>query len=500
VLAEGGLAGALLLALSIGLLGPPGALWSGAVEGVSALAVATCAGAALGAALLALAARRERPPAWRLAEVLAAGGLAAGAVLAVPALREAVLRGLGPVGRVNPWYDVIGEFQPMFLGRIFTPAEDLRFVGLLPLLAALGAWKVISGGPHAPARRGQVALLAASAVALVALWIVRRRFDLYAIVPLVLLAAAAARWLSERALGGRAPRWVPVGATAVLALAAVPTAGAIADLGTEQDPGMAPVARTAQRLGAAVASGAAPPGVIVCSWSRGHHARFFSGLPTLVTPFGTEAGPDAMTDWSRIMLARTPEEADAVLTSRGARWWLLEPLVVDWALAHRLVPLGAPPVVAGRNGAGWVASPEGADLVSVRLVRWDGNASPGAPALSGYRLVDEDFRLDAPEQAVKLFERVPGAALRVTGAAPAGRVHATVSLVSPTGRATSLSLEAAADDGGRASFTLPYATGTNGFVDAGPWTISSGGVTRQVVVAEQAVRGAEAIHVALTRR
>ncbi|HSM94372.1 MAG TPA: hypothetical protein VLT47_15970, partial [Anaeromyxobacteraceae bacterium] len=47
VLAEGGLAGALLLALSIGLLGPPGALRSGAVEGVSALAVATCAGAAL---------------------------------------------------------------------------------------------------------------------------------------------------------------------------------------------------------------------------------------------------------------------------------------------------------------------------------------------------------------------------------------------------------------------------------------------------------------------
>ncbi|HSM94379.1 MAG TPA: hypothetical protein VLT47_16005, partial [Anaeromyxobacteraceae bacterium] len=413
------------------------------------------------------------------------------------------LRGLGPVGRANPWYDVIGEFQPMFLGRTFTPAEDLRFAwlafGLLPLLAALGAWKVMGGGPHAPARRGQIALLAAAAVALPALWIVRRRFDLYAIVPLVLLAAAAARRLSERALGSRAPRWVPAAAIAVLALAAVPTAPAIADLGTEQDPGMAPVARIAQRLGAAVASGAATPGIIVCSWSRGHHARFFSGLPALVTPFGSDAGPDAMSDWARLMLARTPAEADAVLTSRGARWWLLEPLVVDWALAHRLVPLGAPPVVAGKDGAGWVASPEGAALVSVRLARRDGNAWPGAPALSGYRLVDEDFRLDAPEQAAKLFERVPGAALRVTGAAPADRVLATVALVSPTGRATSLALEATADDGGRASLTLPYATGRNGFVDAGPWSVTSGGVTREVTVAEREVLGGGAVHVALAR-
>jgi hypothetical protein len=194
-----------------------------------------------------------------------------------------------------------------------------------------------------------------------------------------------------------------------------------------------------------------------------------------------------MADWARFVVARTEEDAEAVLEERGVRWLLLEPLLPDLLLAHRLSPLGPAPVEIDPATGAPVPKPEGASLVTVRLYWRDGNAAVDAPALAGYRLVDEDHAPGGADSAAKLFERVRGAHLTVTGAAPGARVDARVALLLPTGRRTFLALAAVADEAGRASLRLPYSSGANGRVEATAWTISSGSSAGQIAVREEAV-------------
>jgi asparagine N-glycosylation enzyme membrane subunit Stt3 len=498
-LAEGALAAALLLALSIGLFGPDGALWRGGIEGVSGLGVATCAGTAIGAVVLAMASRRARSGWVRLLEIAAAAAVGAGALLSVPSLRQGLLHGLLPFGRSNPWYAAIDEFMPLVHGGSLL--GDLRAlfhqVGLLPVLAAAGAWVLPAYARSEPGRRTGLVLLGAVAAALLPLWFARRRFDAYAIVPLVVLGALAARTLAARVLAVRAPRWITAGAVVLLLAAAAPTATTIALLGGVADASVAPVARLAERLGAAVAIGVAQPGVVLSSWTRGHHVRVLSGLPALVTPFGSDAGSGSMEDWARFMLARSDGGATTVLDARGVRWLLLEPPEFDLLLAHRLVPLGAAPVSVTPDGQAVVATQAAASLLCVALYWRDGNGDASAPPIAGFRLVDEDYASGLPEFPAKLFERVPGARVSVTGAPPGAPVEATIPLALPSGRRTTLTLGAAADEAGRATLRLPYATGRNGLVVAGSWQVRSGAATRHLAVSEQDVLQAAPLSLSL---
>jgi asparagine N-glycosylation enzyme membrane subunit Stt3 len=478
VVAEGALAAALLLAATILLFGPDGALLDGRIEGVSGLGVAACAGTALGAGALALAARRARSRRIRLLELTLAGAAGAGLVLALPPFRAGVLHGLLPITGANAWYETIVEFEPLLLGRRSTLADDLRFavlyLGLHPLLAAFGGVLLSKDLRSAPDRRPALVLLGTTALALAVLALTWRRFTAYLVVPMHLLSALAAVHLARRALGGLRPAWVTGVAAVITLLAFTPAALAIRDLGTRADPTQAHVSRIAQRLAQAIRAGQAAPGVVLCSWSRGHHVRVFSGQPALTTPFGFDSGADSMTDWAKFMLARTAAEADAILYARGIRWILLEPAPLDPWLAEQLAP--------ERAGARAFGPP-----ISLILRLWDGNGAADLQAAGGYRLVDEDFEEGGDGSRAKLFERVPGAQVRVTGAPPGARVSATVELRTPTKRRTSLTLLADADDAGRASLRLPYAVGRNGFVRAEPWIVVAGGSTRSLALSEAEV-------------
>jgi hypothetical protein len=496
VLAEGALAAGVLLALSVALLGPPGALGYGGIEGVSGLGVAACASTALGAGLLWLAARRPRPRPLRLLELAGAASLAVGLLAAVPTIRAGLLHGLLPVTLANPWYDRIEEFQPL-LGRRSSLRADLTFalllLGLQPLLAIAGAARLPAAAREAPERRTALRVLGSTALALALLALGWRRFSLYAALPLSLLAALGARRLARSLLAARAPRWAPAGAALLTLLAAAPTAVTLRSFGLAPDARLAPVLRIADRLGAAVAAGSARPGVVLASWSRGHHVRFFSGLPALVTPFGSDAGRDTLTDWARFMVARSEPEADAVLDPRGVRWVLLEPEAFDLRLASRL--LVPDPASSPRR----LSEVPVASQLAVGLLWRDGNAGATAPASAGYRLVDEDFPEGREGEAAKLFERVPGARVEVLGAPPGGRVVATVQFTSPTERRGGLTLFADADASGKASLRLPYALGRNGFVVAEPWRVEVGGRERRLVLSDAQVLSGSRVELSLGR-
>jgi asparagine N-glycosylation enzyme membrane subunit Stt3 len=488
VVAEGALAAALLLAATILLFGPDGALLDGRIEGVSGLGVAACAGAALGAGALALAARRARSRRIRLLELTLAGAAGAGLVLALPPFRAGVLHGLLPISGANAWYETIVEFEPLLLGRRSTLAHDLRFavlyLGLHPLLAAFGGVLLFKDLRSGPDRRPALVLLGTTALALAILALTWRRFTAYSVVPMHLLSALAAVHLARRALGGVRPAWVTGGAAVITLLASAPAAVAIRDLGTFGDPTQAHITRIAQRLGQAISAGRAAPGVVLCSWSRGHHVRFFSGQPTLTTPFGFDAGADSMTDWAKFMLARTAADADPILDARGIRWLLLEPAPLDLWLAEQLAP--------ERAGGRAFGTP-----LSLILRLRDGNGAADPQAAGGYRLVDEDFEEGGDASRAKLFERVPGAQVWVTGAPPGAKVTASVELRTPTKRRTSLTLLTDADGAGRALLRLPYALGRNGQVFAEPWILEAGGRTRSLSLAEVQVRSGSRVELSL---
>jgi hypothetical protein len=220
-------------------------------------------------------------------------------------------------------------------------------------------------------------------------------------------------------------------------------------------------------------------------------------LPALVTPFGSVAGPEAMTDWARVLLATDEAAAEAVLDARGVSWLLLEPLELDVLLAQRLLPGGPAAVAREAGGDGLVATPQLARLVEARLYWGDGSATPAAPAVAGYRLVDEDVAAVPGAPPVKLFERVPGAEARVTGAAAGARVRATVELRTPAGRLVLVTVTGTADGAGAATLRLPYAAGANGRVQAQPWLVTSGDLTRLATVPEPLVLGGGTLAVAL---
>jgi hypothetical protein len=92
--------------------------------------------------------------------------------------------------------------------------------------------------------------------------------------------------------------------------------------------------------------------------------------------------------------------------------------------------------------------------------------------LAEVRLVDEAGEPRAPR--AKLFERVPGARLRVTGIPPGVDVFATTTVVTPLGREFVWRSSARPDPGGSAELRVPYATGANGAVRASAFVVEAG--------------------------
>ncbi len=92
---------------------------------------------------------------------------------------------------------------------------------------------------------------------------------------------------------------------------------------------------------------------------------------------------------------------------------------------------------------------------------------------------------------------MPGARIEVSGASPGAPVRATVSVRTNAGRRFSRSAEATADAVGRATLRLPYASGANGAVWAGSWTVASGERERALEIGEAAVLSGASVACAL---
>jgi asparagine N-glycosylation enzyme membrane subunit Stt3 len=234
------------------------------------------------------------------------------------------------------------------------------------------------------------------------------------------------------------------------------------------------------------ASGRAPRAVMA-PWQLGHAIQYYSGLPVVATPFGTDLGPDGMRDLAAFYYAPDPAAAEELLRRRGVGYVLLQNPYEDVASAFELAPAGTPPVL--RIERDWVNGPRLRDLPAARnnLPGWlwqlTGTPRPGTrEALEGYRLLHE-----TPGGREKLFEVVDGARLQYTGASPGQPVVASTTLVTNQGRSVSWSTASKPGPDGSGTLRLPYATGANGDVQAGPVVIRSGSVSVQLAVPPEAV-------------
>lgn len=485
--------GAVLMAVAVGLLGPPGALGRVSLGGLSAFPAVLLAAACAACALLELLSRvpgggRGR----RLAELALAAAAVAGLVaLAVPGFADAIGRGLAAAGRGNSWYASIREFHPLFLAPGARIADELRSAlarfGLVPLLALGGLVSLGAAWRREPAARPAVLVLGTVGLAFAGLTAHMARFAYYAAVPLALLASAGVVAVARRTERfGATVRAAAAGGLLLLSLA--PAAEALG-------PGTWPSRRfdDLARVLAPFRDGVLPEeGALLAPWDAGHHARYLSGRPVVASPFGTEGGAGAMEDMAAFFLAGTPEDAGEVLRRRRIRWVLLEEPANEVLIAAAIAGRDpAPVVLAGDRvrGFGLRTGPSYDRLVAVRLFHRAGSATPRQPeALEGFRLVHE-VGVAGREPGFRLLEVVPGALVEVLGASAGTEVFAHARLATPLGEVPWVARSLAGEDG-RARFRLPYATGANGAVRASPWVFTDGTASRTLAVSEEDVRRA----------
>ena len=277
----GATAGFLLL-VSVGWLGPEGALHRGGLAGMSALPAALCLALAAMAAVLRFFALR-RPAAAspaRALEVVVAGVLGLLLLGSFPPLRAGLLQGLTALGTTNPWYAHIREFQPI-VGSGFAPiGAEVRIalgqLGFLPLVAVAGAAAVPSLVRERPERRFGAFVVVAGFAIFLPLALVRARFGPYLGVFAAPLAGVAAWWGSRRFAA--APwRWaIPA---ALVALSVGPCA-AYAVTASRRIPVLDAALTLARVAGErARAEGPAGAGTVLGTWSAGHHSATAPASP-----------------------------------------------------------------------------------------------------------------------------------------------------------------------------------------------------------------------------
>lgn len=492
---------ALLLGASIAVFAPPGALGRGGLNGLTGLHVAMCGVSAVFGALLVVANRRDASSGRlaRLATALALAGLSLLPVLAFPALRDGIRHGLAAASRGNAWYASISEYRPILFSGSRTLGGDLRTaiyafgLGFFVMpFAAIPMWK---WWRRSPEDRPALFFLFFWGATFFALTLTELRFQLYLAIPLALWIAFAARSLAEasaRHWPGRAQTLrfaIPIAAVLVVASPALNyvRAGGYAT----QQPGFEPDLFPALQWLRGVPGPDPSRPAVMAEWAVGHAVQYFGGKPAIATPFGTEEGdlpPGAsgsLSDWAEFLFTPSPEKAEEVLARRRVGFVLLRSpkneVISDLAFA----PPGTPPVadleIDWLKGPIPTARPEFLRLIPSRLYYFDGMRPPGnlGPALGGYRLLYESPNAELvgnfpPAHLWKAFGVVPGARIVLKGAAPGATVTARARIQTNQNRVFEWTTSALVNAGGRAELRLPYATGKNGVVLAGPYAISDG--------------------------
>ncbi|HET8722930.1 MAG TPA: STT3 domain-containing protein [Anaeromyxobacteraceae bacterium] len=506
-LALGAGGGAALLLGSVAAWGPPGALGRGSLNGISLLHVAVTASvAAFGAGMLL--ARRVAPeasPARRAGEAALVAVAIALAVLGVsPSIREGVAHGVSALTASGSWYAFIGEYRPPFLGCQVPLATELSsFLGAygLALPAALLSLRALARAWRSGPRRVESHLVLAwfATFLVLALW--RVRFSAYLCVPLALVASdgifAIAAWLSARL---PALRRLGLPSLHALLAAVVVAPGVPALLRPLQggDPEAVEAARWMARH---------PPGPgregVLAPWPTGHAYLYYAGRPVVVSPFGTDVGSEPMAFASALFLDGDPERVESALLARRVGHLVVSDPLVDMPLQQLLAP-GSPRLTTVRcdpvQGPVIEVSPGALRTVAARLVLADGAGTDAASVpVTRLRLVHESPALgrpDPPPTSVKVFEVVPGALVRVRGAAPDSFVSARATVTTDSGRSFTWGAAARAGADGVAVLRVPYAQGANGGSTA---VLAVGDAAARVAapVTDADVRGGRVVDVAL---
>jgi hypothetical protein len=480
----------------------PAALLVAALVPASRLLLAARAPGAAGAAGSAGAAGAA--PARRL--LLAwAGAFAAGAA-AFPFVRQALPGGLdeaaGVLMRADDWHDMIIESRPMFGAA----AHPLGVHGLL----GFGAWLVpvafvLLAREAWRARDAALACLIALAAVTGAAALMQGRFaDLFAIPASLLLALLLQRALA--ALVRRPDVRLPAAGTAVaglLTLAAL-QAPTFARMVAHDPADQAVNGATSNAVLAWLDTqgDALPDGAVLATWSRGHAVMWIGGRPSIACNFGAFAGRDGFLAPARFFLGTDAGAAEALLAARDAALVMVrgnQPASVR----DQLRMLGVEGETAlvhvdaqGRLqvGRAWMETMGG------KLFAF-ADGSLGVPADKvappGFLRLVHASEAGLPGPASWLYERVAGARLRVR-ARPGERVRALVAVtLAPGGPPRTYVATAVADGTGQASLRVPYATGTQGSVQAGACRVEGEGRGAEVAVPEQAVRHGEDVDVSL---
>jgi len=516
VLLRGAGIAAILLAVSIAAWGPQGALLRGGLTPITGLSVALSAATAASAALV-VAARRRDPAAGGVRRLLHLAGIAVAflAVLLLPApsLRAGIAHGFTALGAANPWYADIGEFSPyLFAGQEPWPDELVRFLrvfSLTPLLVPVAAVLLHRAWREKPEERLPLGFFAVFSSVFIALALARRRFDVYAAVPLALCGAWAVRHVADRLsgrLGGRAPvRWV-MAFGMMAAMVSTTLLPLLRGEGGEHPPGPEKIPLLAWLRNVP----GTPDGseAVLSQWSLGHEIQWFARKPVVSTPFGTDIGARSMRDEAAFFLADRPDAAEEVLRRRRVGFVFLRNPIPEIAIMEGFVP-GQPVRVIRRatpsTGVGYDLYAEALDLVPSRLYFLDGGSLAGqVAALGNYRLLAESPEtvevMQFRASAYKLFGVVAGAALRIRGATPGSAVSATLPVRTDAGRAFLWRTQAVAGPSGSVELRVPYASGWNGKVQAGRCAVGDGKKGTEVAVSESQVVRGETIPVDLLRR
>jgi hypothetical protein len=247
---------------------------------------------------------------------------------------------------------------------------------------------------------------------------------------------------------------------------------------------------------------ALPDGAVLATWSRGHAVMWIGRRPSIACNFGAFTGRDGFLAPPRFFLGTDPDAAEALLAERDAAVVMVrgnQPASVR----DQLRMLGAEGETAlvhvdaqGRLqvGRAWMETMGG------KLFAF-ADGSLGVPADKvappGFLRLVHASEAGLPGPASWLYERVAGARLRVR-ARPGESVRALVAVtLAPGGPPRAFAATAVADGTGLATLRVPYATGTQGSVQAGACRVEAEGRDTEVRVSEQAVRQGAEIEVLL---
>jgi Archaeal glycosylation protein B long peripheral domain len=475
-----GVAAAALL-LGIAALCPSALLDTGGagVTGFHVLLLAVTA--AFGASVSFLA----RGPSGRLrraAEVVGIALVLGGVLLAVG--WHGIVTNLLAISTGNRWYRSIGEFQPLWTGSL---AYDVLVVAGAGLVLAPWSMVVLLRGRRRDPYR--ITFLLVWGGAFVVGTLARRRFNLYLAAPLALWTAAALEQLGAR---WRAPRLVPIAGAVLLSVPAYLLLGRADVKGVrELTPALAWL-RSEPVIDGREA--------VLADWALGTVVRYYSGRPVLTSPAGTDGGVGAMEDAARFYLARDGSEVEASLRARRIGYVVIENPLGD---AHISGAYRAPDCVGLQSHSAalvtYAPAPEFWALPLARLYFGDGEESAAGrgDGLPSLRLLYETFPTSLgppPLGMYKLFGVVEGALLRVRGT-PGELAWTTVTVATNLGRRFEWHASAVVDTSGFADIRVPYATGANGLLQAGPYMVASGGRVRTVQVRDVDVRSGGAVRV-----